>query len=258
MGLVTNARRLAIAFAFVLALPGAPALGSDGQPVRIVIEPWPPFADPALPGQGFLSRLTEAAFETTGHRTEIHFIPWARALHEVERGYRHVIMGLFHSEEREAAFRYSDPVYEAQVGLVALRGLGRDRYDSLDDLGDYTIGIGRGFANSPAFDAAVQEDRLDVYVATEHTTHVRMLFAGRLDLIAGTVDTILHAAEREGYPVSELVVLDPPLMTHDIHIGVSRAIENSEALRDDFDRGLRKLRESGRYDEILSRYRIGN
>lgn len=239
------------AIGLALSLVTIPAWSNE-RAVQIVIEPWAPFAHAELPGGGFLTRLTQAAFEAGGRESQVHFAPWARALQEVAHGHRDVLMGLFHSEEREALYRYSEPVYEVEVGLVALRGFERESYESLDELTEYRIGIGRGFANSPEFDAAVDEGLFDVYVATDHATHVRMLFAGRLDMIAGTVDTIRHAARLSGHSPAELLVLQPPLKVHDIHIGVSRAIEDSEQIRDDFNDGLQRIRETGLYDEILA------
>lgn len=250
-----SATRLPIlALIIVTILWLAPARGDDE--IIVAIEPWAPFADEDLPGRGFLTRLTEAAFEAAGYEPRVEFIPWARALHDVEQGYRHVLMGLFYSEEREQVYRYSEPVYQAQVGLVARADFERDAYDSLQELVEYTIGIGRGFANSPEFDAAA-EDYLNVDIATDHATHIPMLFAERIDMMAGTVDIILHAAEQQGHPAASMKVLEPPLMVHDIHIGVSRAIDDSERIRDDFNRGLRAIRADGTYDDIMARYGPG-
>lgn len=227
---------------------------ADERAVRIAIEPWAPYADEDLPGRGFLTRLTEAAFEAAGYDPVVEFIPWARALYDVEHGYRDVLMGLFYSDERNEVYRYSEPVYQAQVGLVARSGFELDAYASFDDLVPYTIGIGRGFANSPDFDAAVEEGMFNVDVATEHGAHIRMLFADRIDMLAGTVDIIMHLAREQGFAPEDMKVLEPPLMTHDIHIGVSRALDDSARIRDDFNEGLAIIHANGVYDEILARY----
>ncbi len=244
---------LALAASAVLWLSQANA---DNR-ISIVIEPWPPFADQELPGKGFLTQLTKAAFEAAGYEPEVRFAPWARALHEVAHGHRDVLMGLFHSEEREELYRYSSPVYEVEVGLVVRQDFEREAYSSIEELAGYRIGVGRGFANSPDFDRAVDDGTLNVYVATDHATQIPMLFADRLDMIAGTVDAIMHAAQRAGRDRSELRVLEPPLKVHNIHIGVSRVIDDSERIRDDFNRGLATIRENGLYDQIMASYLAG-
>ncbi|MCC5812236.1 MAG: amino acid ABC transporter substrate-binding protein [Ectothiorhodospiraceae bacterium] len=246
------AKAITLTIAMALLVWAAPS-SSDSQ-VRIVIEPWPPFADRDLPERGFLTQLTEAAFKAAGYDPDVHFTPWARALHEVAHGHRDVVMGLFYSEEREELYRYSNAVYEAKVGLVTRQGFERTSYESMEDLAGYRIGVGRGFANSPAFDQAVRDGVLDVYVASDHATLVPMLFANRLDMVAGTVEPIMHAAQQSGHDRSELAVLAPPLKIHAVHIGVSRAIDNSEQLRDDFNQGLATIRENGTYDEIMAAY----
>ncbi len=250
-----GARRCAGIVLIAAALGVAPTASAE-RSIEIVIEPWPPFADEALPGDGFLTQLTKAAFEAAGYDPEVRFIPWARALHDVEQGYREALMGLFYTDERNELYRYTEPMYESPVGLIALADHALDEWESLDQLAEYTIGIGRGFANEPEFDAAVAAGELDVHVAEDHSTHVPMLFAERVDLMAGTVEIIMHNVEEEGYNPSELKVLEPDLQTHEIHVGISRAIDDSEAIRDDFDRGLQQIREDGTYDEILAEYGV--
>ena len=52
----------------------------------------------------------------------------------------------------------------------------------------------------------------------------------------------------------DLQILIPPLEEHDLYLLVSKAIPNSEELRNAFNKGLIELQASGRYEEILKEF----
>ena len=224
------------------------AWSANERTLTIAIEPWAPFAAPDLPRNGFLSALTRAAVDAAGYESRIQFMPWARALLEVRQGDREVLMGAYYTDERARVYWYSEPVYETRVGLIGLDGIGIETYDSLRDLTGYTIGVGRGFANSPEFDAA---EFLDKEIVENQNLNLRKLFSGRLDLITGSFDRVPSTAKNEGYDISRLRYLEPPLKTHTIHVGVSRALPDGEAIRDAIYRGLAEIRANGTYERIL-------
>lgn len=239
-------RGLAVTLALLTAIPAMGA--ATERSVVIVIEPWAPFADPELERDGFLSALTRAAFAAVGYETRIEFMPWARALLEVEQGDRQVLMGAYYTPERAEVYWYSDPVYETRVGFIALDDFPLDSYDGLHDLEDYTIGTGRGFANSEAFDSA---DYLNKEIVKDQVLNLRKLYSGRVDMVTGSFDRVPFTAREEGHDIARLKYIEPPLKTHTIHVGISRALDRGEQIRADFNRGLERIRANGTYQRIL-------
>lgn len=239
-------RGLAATLVLLAAFPVMSAAAE--RSVVIVIEPWAPFADPGLERDGFLSALTRAAFAAAGYETRIEFLPWARALLEVKQGDRQVLMGAYYTPERAEVYWYSDPVYETRVGFIALDDFPVDSYDELRDLEGHTIGTGRGFANSEAFDSA---DYLDKEIVKDQVLNLRKLYNGRVDMVTGSFDRVPFTAREEGHDISRLKYIEPPLKTHTIHVGISRALDDGERIRDDFNRGLERIRANGTYQSIL-------
>ena len=225
-----------------------PAAHANDDSLIVAIEPWAPFASPDLPRNGFLSALTQAALEAAGLDSRIEFMPWARALLEVRQGDRQVLMGAYYTEERAKVYWYSEPVYETRVGLIGLDTLDIATFESLRDLTGYTIGVGRGFANSKAFDAA---EFLEKEIVKDQVLNLRKLYSGRVDMITGSFDRIPFTAIEQDRDTERLVYLEPPLKTHTIHVGISRALDNGEEIRDAFDRGLAEIRANGTYERIL-------
>ena len=213
---------------------------------------WAPHYGSELPEHGLTTALVRAAFEAGGHSSRVDFIPWARALKTVEDGKADVVMGAYHSEEREQLFIYSDPIYFLELGLIARPGLGLRRYESLRDLAPYRIGVSRGFANSEEFDAA---SYLDKHVASHPNLNIRKLFRGRIDMAVMNFDLFRYEARKEGFCIGEVEFMEPPLETHGLYIMASRNIADGEQLIADFNRGLDRIRRNGEYNRIVGRFR---
>jgi polar amino acid transport system substrate-binding protein len=239
---------LLTAAALLVAAPVA-----EARRVVMCTVPWAPFYDPALEDEGFISELSRAAFRAAGHDAKLEFMPWARAMLEVRQGDRDVLMGAYYTDERAETYIASDRLYTTSVGLVALRDLGVETYDELRDLSDYTIGYGRGWATTDEFDNA---EYLDKEAADNNVLNVRKLYAGRIDMIAMNFDRFSQIAADEGFDPERAVFLDPPLQSSGLYLMASRAIEDAEALVEDFNKGLETIRENGRYDEIVERFGV--
>ena len=213
---------------------------------------WAPHYSSELPEQGLTTALVKAAFKAVGHNSSVDFIPWARALKEVEEGKADVVMGAYRNAEREQIYHFSDPIYFLELGLIARPGLGVSRYDELDDLKPYKIGVSREFANSEEFDAA---DYLDKDVATFPNLNIRKLFRGRIDMAVMNFDLFRYEARKEGFCISDVEFMEPPLQTHGLHLMASRNIADGEQIMQDFNRGLDTIRKNGEFDRIVGRFR---
>ncbi len=209
---------------------------------------WQPYYGEDLPRDGFFTAIVRAAFERGGHSANTEFMPWARAMLEVKQGDRDVLLGAYYNEERAETYIASDPIYTDEVGIVAHEDLGLTEFDSLRELSDYTIGYGRGYSVNEEFDNA---EYLDKGPEESQVLNLRKLFAGRIDLIAGSFASIRYVANQEGHDVDELVFLEPTLKENTLHIMISRAIDDGDQLMADFHDGLSGIREDGTYDRIL-------
>lgn len=232
-----------LAIVAVLSMPAAHA-----RQITMCTLNWEPFYGAELPRNGFFTELVREAFERGGHTVNVEFMPWARAMLEVEQGDREVLLGAYYSDERAQTYHASDSIYTAEVGLVAHRRVGIESFASLRDLTGYTIGYGRGFTVTEEFDNA---DYLDKEPAKDLAQNVKKLYAGRIDMIAGSFANIRYAAQQQEVNMDELVFLQPALVENSLHIMISRAAPDGEQLLADFHRGLREIREDGTYERIL-------
>jgi polar amino acid transport system substrate-binding protein len=242
-------KKLITAVLMTLAVMASPVQARD---ISMLTVEWAPHYGSDLPEQGLTTAIVKAAFNAVGHRSEVDFIPWARALKEVEEGKADVVMGAYHSKERERIYHFSDPIYFLELGLIARPGLGVSRYETLRDLTPYKIGVSRGFANSEEFDAATY---LDKHVATFPNLNIRKLFRGRIDMAVMNFDLFRYEARKEGFCISDVEFMEPPLETHGLYLMASRNIPDGAQLMQDFNRGLETIRRNGEFDRIVGRFR---
>lgn len=224
----------------------------QAREISMLTVEWAPHYGSDLPEQGLTTAIVKAAFKASGHDSDVEFIPWARALKEVEEGSSDIVMGAYHNEDREEKYIFSDAIYFLELGLIARPGLGVSKYDSLRDLTPYSIGVSRGFANSEEFDAA---SYLDKHTATFPNLNIRKLFRGRIDLAVMNFDLFRYEARKEGFCISEVEFMEPPLETHGLYLMASRKIADGEKIIEDFNLGLDKIRKNGEFDRIVGRFR---
>lgn len=242
-------RLLPSAAALLLLAVGALAVPvAQARQLTMCTLNWEPFYGENLPRNGFFTELVREAFERGGHTVNVEFMPWARAMLEVKQGDREVLLGAYYSDERAETYWASEPIYTAEVGLVTRTDIDLESYSSLRELSGYSIGYGRGFTVTEEFDNA---DYLNKEPAEDLARNVRKLYAGRIDMIAGSFANIRYAAQQQQRDLDRLRFLQPPLKENTLHIMISRAVPDGEQLLADFHRGLRAIREDGTYERIL-------
>ena len=223
----------------------------QAREVSMLTVEWAPHYGSELPEQGLTTAIVKAAFKAGGHSSEVEFIPWERALKEVEAGKSDVVMGAYHNQEQEQSYIFSDPIYFLHLGLIARPGLGVTEYETLRDLAPYSIGISRGFANGDEFDAATY---LDKQVATFPSLNIRKLFRGRIDMAVMNFDLFRYEAKKEGFCISDVEFMEPPLDSQGLYLMASRQIADGNKIIQDFNRGLDEIRKNGVFDRIVGRF----
>ena len=100
------------------------------ETIKIVTADWAPYYGSELKDDGVITVITKAAFSKVGLDSTIRFVPWKRAMQEVETGQSDLLMGAYYSKDRASRFAYSQPIYEIKVSIIALRSLGCLLYTS--------------------------------------------------------------------------------------------------------------------------------
>jgi len=222
------------------------------QKVRMLTTDWKPFYSSSLESGGVITELVQAAFLRVGHESSLNWYPWVRALKRVEYGAADVVMGAYYSKERAKIFNYSEPFFSIDVGFIALKSLGIEKFEGLKSLKDYSFGVMRGWVYTPEFDTA---DYLTKQILVNQVFAARMLFAKRVDIVAASIPVFKHEARLlTNSKIQETVILRPLLDSKPLYLMFSKAIPNSLELVKNFNLGMASIQADGTFQKILDKH----
>ncbi len=180
----------------------------------LVVEEFFPFIYKESDGQlsGLDVQFMRKVFDGIGCGYEFIYLPWKRALIELEEGRLDMIPIASVLKERKRFARFSIPYRNETVGLVVRKGeLNRFRFKSLTDLirdmeaPDYfghkiRIGNIRGTYRGEAFEELVRDEGTKNYfLNVNHTKQgIRMLLGNRIDIYVEMPATVFREARQLG------------------------------------------------------------
>lgn len=245
-----NLRRLvrALAAASLLLLPLAPRAE---QVVTLAGGEWLPYISQTLPHYGPLARIVSEAFALEGVRVNYTFRPWSRSFAEAADGQADgtlVWSVLDADSDRGRRFLRSDVVFHSQSVIFHLKSY-PFRWRGEQSLAGMRIGGTAGYEYQ--FDKATQ-NRMDLSAPTD-TLNFRKLLAGRFDVFPANLDVGLWIMRTELPPAQAgLIAWDPrPYHIGHYHLLLNKRNPDNERNMALFNRGLKRLRASGKYQQYL-------
>lgn len=232
-------------------LCSTPAAAQD--PVTLTNGEWPPMFSQEFKFGGVGSRICKEAFALSGVEVNYIYMPWKRGLEEARIGKWDGTVGWRKSPAREPDFLFSDPILQVNTVFFHRSGKMFD-WNTVDDVGHLTIGVTLGYGYIELLKDAANRGGGKLEAARSDELNLQKLAAGRIDVfpcaeqvgyyllrtkfIPGTADLVRHHTK--------------PLMDSQLHLLISKKNPNAQDLIDRFNRGLRTLRESGKYDQYLN------
>ena len=226
---------------------------STGETVRITTGEYAPWTSVKLDQMGFTNHVISEAFKLEGYDVEFKFYPWVRAYESAKSGERFQATSYWYpSDERAREFYYSDPIQTDATVFFHLKNNPPPDWETLDDLKGLRIGATTGFTYTAEFWGAAKSKRLNIEEANTQEINFRKLLKGRIDLLP--VDSLVGRKillGAFGKNASEKVTYhSKPMFAPTGHLLFSKKLANGEELVAAFNRGLSRLRESGRYAQF--------
>lgn len=218
----------------------------------MVATDWEPYYGSELKEGGVITKLATAAFKRAGFNTTISFIPWARALKQVEDGDSDVLLGAYYNKERATTYIPSEGFYAIETALIAHKSLGITKWENLEDLTPYIIGVARGYANSEAFDNA---DFLQKHPVGTPIQNLQKLSLGRVDMIVIAAGRLNYEVRKKpNIDINSLIQLTPVLAKNSLHIMASRKTKGMKAKVAAFNKAIKDMKADGTFHDILTSY----
>jgi polar amino acid transport system substrate-binding protein len=217
---------------------------------------WLPYLSETLPHYGAVSRIVSEAFALEGITVNYVFRPWPRAYAEAQRG---LVQGSLvwsvgpPATERAREFLSSDTVLEAQSVFFHRKGY-HFTWTRDADLAGLRVGGVAGYEYRFEDVPGLHLDR-----APTEELNLRKLVAGRVDVVAASLDVGRYILRTKFKPeeAAGITVAAAGRGSTQYRLIMRRADAANAGYIERFNRGLRKLKESGKYDQYLADLEAG-
>jgi polar amino acid transport system substrate-binding protein len=196
---------------------------------------------------GLDAEIVAAMVKQAGAEVDFEPQPWSRVQDLLERGEVDAAFQFVGRPDRFEKYFMIGPHRMGQTVFAARSGRDIPVRD-VNALRGYRIGAIRGYTYGPAFDDATYLTKDTT--AGDNLQLVRMLAAGRVDLIIGDREALSHFARRAGLH-AQLQMLQPVLSEVPRYIAVPRS---KPAIAARLDKALADLRGNGGMAAILKRW----
>ncbi len=238
----------------VLLLCASAAEAGSYKFVTLVFPPLE-YADDKGQAAGAAVELVREVMTRLGHKVEIEVLPWTRSLNLTKEGKADAIFTAYRNDERATFLDYSSEVLIPQVvSLYARKGSGKTFKGDLAELAGQSIGILNTISYGEIFDKAKDQLKLKTERVESLDLNFKKLAAGRIDFVISnrySAQVEIEALKLEGV----IEELDKPVEVTPSYIAFSKK-NKLLGLRDQFDAKLREVKKSGRYREILEKFRV--
>ena len=229
------------------------AAAQTSETIRITNGEWQPFLSKEVPHYGFASHIVTEAFALVGVEVEYGFFPWSRAMKLAREGMWDGTAVWGTSEERLQQFHFTDAVVPATYVFFHLKTTAFD-WDDYDDLGDLKVGGTVEYYYSNAFEAAEAAGVFRTIRGRSDEVSLKNLLKGRIDVFPGEV-MVTYEQIRDTFSEQEAALFThhaKPIVDKPLFVLLNKDVPGNERMRDLFNDGLRQLKASGRYDQIIA------
>ena len=231
-----------------------PIGGNASQTVRFATINWEPYTGEKLTHHGFFSQLVAESFSRVGVGVEFHYRPWARAIMETREGRYDGLMVVYWKKDRAGYLEFSDVVWKVKEEFICLASTPVAFDGTPASLQNHKIGV----LNQSLQAQELEEAGINIHPVSDQVQNVQLLEIGRIDAVLIPRSIFFYHWEKlvgqKDRP--RVTVLTPPYKIYDMYVAFSKQRPGFKRLRDEFNRGLRILRQDGGFDRILKTHDI--
>ena len=239
------------------------------QTLHLATLDWPPYIGNNLCNKGWVYQFSIALLNSKGYSVYIEFLPWARAVRNVELGKADILMPEYFIEDtapsdyvngktRRELLGLSNSFKGGEIAFLKRKG-DTDRFTgNLKSLKGQKIGVVRGYQNTPEFDAMMDNGEFEVITSVDDLQLVKLLTAKRVDLVIGDPQALkssvayssLTKPEKQSL-LSSIEQESIPLQYNSLYFAISKRAHNWLLVLEDINEGLYQFNNSGEIDRIV-------
>ncbi|MCP4671831.1 MAG: transporter substrate-binding domain-containing protein [Desulfobacula sp.] len=241
---------LVIYFLLVVSLLASGAMARDS--IRISTGEWAPYISESLQEYGVVSQIVSEAFRLENIKVEYGFFPWGRSMAAAERGIWDATSVWYYHEDREKLFFMSDPVFAIEEVFFHLKDV-NFQWDDWSDLQGLSIGGTRAYTVTKILEDKQEEGGFQLEIVPTDEANFRKLLLERIDLfpLTKTVAFVLLKKKFSSKEIRRITFHPKSVNFGELYLLFSKKDPEAHDMRRRFNRGLQKLKASGRYEQLM-------
>jgi len=223
-----------------------------GDTILLSIGEWPPYFSQEFKYGGVGSRIVTQAFALEGITVKFDYMPWKRSLDSVLADSHKGSVGWRKTPEREKLFSYTDSLFNSEVVFFHRMGTRFD-WQEIDDVGHLKVGVTLGYLAEKDLGPVTRRNGGKLDVAPTDVSNLLKLIDGRIDIFPCSKEVCYYLLRTQFLPgAADQIGHHPkPFYSSGLHVLFAKNDPEAPKLIKAFNRGLKRLRESGRYAQYL-------
>ena len=219
--------------------------------VFFTVGEWVPFTSEKIEEGKIAQKIATEAMALEGITVKYRHVPWKRAFVEALRADSDGTLPWYITEERQKKFHYSkEALISTKTVFFHLKSLAL-KWNTYEDLNKYRVGGVLSFKTGKL----LEKEGVKVEFVVTDLQNFKKILKGRIDIASASILVGSHiikstfdAKIAKQFTYSDKEIFSKSEMTYLI---VSKRHPRGKELVNKFDRGILKLKVSGRYQEIL-------
>lgn len=228
------------------------------EPIVFYTGEWEPFTGSQLPNKGIATEIVIEACKAAGIESKFEFVPWTRAENMVANGTAFGTYPYAKNDERAAKYYFSEVMLYTSTGFVYYepkKNLSNVSIQNWTALKPYSL----IYLTGSWLENDIKANGIAVTLVNDLDSAVRMLYAGRSDMICEEPVAVLSAVKKL-YPneADKFKVINTNMFggKNPVFLMVSKTYPGARELLAKFNGGLATIRANGVLKGIASKYGI--
>lgn len=250
--------RILLSLCLVLFL----SVSACAETITIRADNWPPFnGEPKNAKPGYMIEVLREICGPLGHKIDYQLMSWDDSLASVRKKQFNAVVGAARDDAPD--FVFPDESFGTSSNTFFVLSKNRWVYDGIPSLGKIKLGVIEDYAYSEELDDYIEANKKGGKVVVGRgeealTLLINQLQSGKIDVVVEDASVMLFALMKRGIPPGQIKAAGLPQDSQDIYIAFAPGHPASKRYAQQFDEGIRKLRTTGKLQQILARYNLSD
>jgi polar amino acid transport system substrate-binding protein len=238
------------------------AVSAGAGTITVRADNWPPFnGNPKETKAGYMIEVLREIYAPLGDKIDYQLLSWDDSLASVRKGQFNAVVGA--SRDDAADFIFPQESFGVSANTFFVPGKSNWVFNGMASLGKIKLGVIEDYAYSDEIDNYIKANKKSGKVVISRGEEalallINKLQSGRVDAVVEDASVMMFALMKLGMPPGQIKSAGSAQDNQDLYIAFAPGNPASKGYAQQFDEGIRKLRATGKLQQILTRYNLSD